>query len=96
MSRYSNTRINKSEKTKIRQATHDKYTTTLYNQIPLRNDDIYLISTEGDRLDNLAFEFYKDASLWWYIARANNFTTMNIPAGISFRVPATTEYAKGR
>ena len=71
-------------------------TSVVYSTIPQSDSDIYVITQTGDRLDLLAYRFYGDVSLWWYIARANNFTTMNIPAGISFRVPATTEYAKGR
>ena len=26
----------------------------------------------GDRLDTLAYQFYKDSALWWVIAAANN------------------------
>lgn len=95
MSRYGNTSTGKSKPTLKRINSINKYNTTVYDKIPLRNDDIYLISTEGDRLDNLAHQFYKDSSLWWYIAKANNLKTMNIPAGISIRVPSTIENARG-
>ena len=48
------------------------YQTTIHRQIPKRDNDIYVITQHGDRLDNLANQFYKDSSLWWYIAKANN------------------------
>ena len=56
---------------------------------------MYFIAQSGDRCDNLAQRFYGDTSLWWFIARANNLKTMNIPAGTSLRIPTSTENAKG-
>ena len=73
----------------------DKYETTIYNKVPERNDDMYFIAQEGDRCDNLAQRFYKDPNLWWFIARANNLKTMNVPAGTSLRIPISTINAKG-
>ena len=63
---------------------------TIYPEIPEKNSDMYFIAQEGDRLDNLAQRFYKNAALWWYIARANNLKTMNVPAGTSLRIPYIT------
>ena len=71
------------------------YRTTIYQQVPEREDDMYFISQDGDRLDNLANRFYNDPSLWWFIARVNNLKTMNIPSGISLRIPKTAHKAKG-
>ena len=45
---------------------------TLYPQIPLSDEDQFIYPLDGDRLDNLAFRYYGDASLWWIIAQANN------------------------
>ena len=84
MSRYNQT----STKNK-------KFNTTIYDSVPERNDDIYIITQEGDRLDNLASRFYKDESLWWFIARVNNLKTINVPAGTSLRIPVSLENAKG-
>ena len=95
MARYSNTSKGKTRITQKRIKSHSKYNTTIYDTIPLSNNDLYVISQEGDRFDNLAFQFYKDESLWWYIAKANNLKTMNIPTGTSLRIPNTIEYAKG-
>ena len=44
---------------------------TLYPQIPLSDEDQFIYPLDGDRLDNLAFRYYGDASLWWVIATAN-------------------------
>ena len=60
------------------------------------NDDIYVITQEGDRLDNLAFQYYGDPKLWWYIATANQISTVNVPHGTSLRIPSSTDFAKGK
>ena len=71
------------------------YNTTIYEKVPEKNTDQYFIAVDGDRCDNLAQEFYGNPNLWWYIARVNNLTTMNIPAGTSLRIPIDTEFAEG-
>jgi hypothetical protein len=58
-----------------------------------QNSDILLISTEGDRCDFLAQEYYGDVNLWWYIASVNNLKSNNIEAGTQLRVPVSTEQA---
>ena len=87
MSRYKFTNKNQKNKKKY-------YETTIYSQVEEKNTDSYFIATEGDRCDNLAFRFYGDSTLWWFIAQVNNLTTNNIPAGTSLRIPATTEDAE--
>ena len=72
-----------------------KYETTIYEPVDSRDSDIYIIAQDGDRLDLLANQFYGNHGLWWFIGRVNNITTMNIPAGTSLRIPATTEQARG-
>ena len=90
MARYDETNIRKNQDT-----NKSYYNTTIYKQVPERNDDMYFISQEGDRCDNLAFRFYGDSTLWWFIARVNNLTTNNIPAGTSLRIPVSTKDARG-
>jgi nucleoid-associated protein YgaU len=46
---------------------------------------VYVITTVGDRLDNLAYSYYNDATLWWIIAAANN----NATKGALFPAPGT-------
>ena len=88
MSRYKNTK--KPVKNK-----KSYYATTIYKKVEEKNSDSYFITTEGDRCDNLAFRFYGNSSLWWFIARVNNLTTNNIPAGTSIRIPENTQDAEG-
>jgi len=68
---------------------------TIYNTVSERDDDLHFIAQQGDRCDNLAFKFYGDVSLWWFIARVNNLKTNNIPAGTELRIPISTQNAKG-
>jgi len=88
MSRYKGTR---------KQIKNNKssYSTTIYKKVEEKNTDSYFIATQGDRCDVLANRFYGDSTLWWFIAKVNNLTTNNIPAGTSLRIPATTEDAEG-
>ena len=79
--RYKNTTKYKNKDLKT------VFRTTIYPEIKEKNSDMYFIAQNGDRLDNLAQRFYNDPSLWWYIARANNLKSMNVPAGISLRIP---------
>ena len=88
MSRY-----NKTEKDKKNKKNY--YQTTIYRKVDEKNSDSYFIATEGDRCDNLAQRFYGDSTLWWFIARVNNLTTNNIPAGTSLRIPVSTQAAEG-
>ena len=95
MSRYSNTKITRKSLLPKQKNNVLSYNTTLYQRIPETNGDLHVISTEGDRLDNLAFQFYGDSNMWWYIAKANDLTAINIPAGTSLRIPASTDFAFG-
>ena len=88
MSRYKYTNINKKNKKKY-------YETTIYKKVEEKNSDSYFIAQEGDKCDNLANRFYGNPQLWWFIAKVNNLTTMNIPAGTSLRIPSTTQDAEG-
>ena len=66
------------------------YQTVRYPEIPRSEDDIYVITTVGDRYDTLAFQYYQDSSLWWVIANANgnaNKGTLTPPIGSQIRIP---------
>lgn len=98
MSRYDQTDKKRSN---IKDASHNSkqikyhYGTTIYDDVPKSNDDIYVITQSGDRLDQLAYQFYGDQHLWWFIARANNISTMNISAGTRLRIPTSIVNAQG-
>jgi len=84
MNRYQNTRIYSNQKGKR------FYGTTKYPTIPLSFDDIYVYTTQGDRFDILAQQYYKDSSLWWVISSANSALPQNsyyIPEGQQIRIP---------
>jgi len=67
------------------------YQTVKYPEIPLSINDIYVITTEGDRLDLLAQQFYNDINLYWIISSANpnyvNYGSLFITAGTELRIP---------
>jgi hypothetical protein len=84
MNRYNNTPIISSS-LGVRY-----YRDTKYPDIPLSMDDIYVITTIGDRFDLLAKQYYSDDTMWWIISSANNHLTQNslyIPVGTQLRIP---------
>jgi len=95
MSRYEKTTTSFIKQRKKNKSNKRYYNTTIYNKVIEKNTDSYFIAQEGDRCDNLAFRFYNDSSLWWFIAKVNNLNANNIPAGTSLRIPASIDEAKG-
>ena len=86
MSRYSQTPIIRSVQDGKRRFINVKYPS-----ISLDSQDIYLYTTQGDRYDVMAYQFYKDTSLWWIISYANSHQDSSsiYPAmGTQIRVPA--------
>ena len=84
MDRYQNTNIFVTPKGKR------YYGTIKYPTIPLSIDDIYVYTTQGDRFDVLAQQYYQDPSLWWVISSANSALPQNsyyIPEGQQIRIP---------
>jgi|SRR5210317_1371586 len=84
MNRYENIQLQKD-------ATGRRFrTTVLLPVIEPDLNDIYIIGQVGDRLDNLAFKYYGDSSLWWIIARANDIGKgdFTVPIGLQLRIPA--------
>lgn len=67
------------------------YKTVKYPEIPRSNNDIYVITTDGDRYDTLASSYYQDPSLWWVISTANAQYSQNSlypPVGVQIRIPS--------
>ena len=84
MNRYNNIQTYKTDSGK-------RYLENIiYPFIPETENDLYLIATAGDRYDTLALQYYKDSSLWWVIASANNYMNGSlIPTpGVQLRIPA--------
>ena len=65
------------------------YVNNIYPDIPLSNEDNYVITVLGDRLDLLAFDFYGDTSFWWVIASANAMPgdSLYVEPGTQLRIP---------
>ena len=87
--RYQDTDIIQSQN-KVRYKTN-----VVYPEIPLSEDDFYVVTTVGDRYDILATQFYNDHTLWWIIAAANNTEKASlIPTpGIQIRIPGDKDAA---
>ena len=93
MNRYKNIPVVKIDK-KL------NYQTTRYPEVPLNDNDTYVYSTQGDRFDILANQYYSDQSLWWIISIANTAiagtslpsdlsqNSLIIPEGKQIRIPA--------
>lgn len=82
-------RYQKIPVTKLSVTGSQYYETNTYPGITPTNNDYYVITTAGDRLDLLAFDFYQDSSLWWVIASANALPgdSIFVPVGIQLRIP---------
>lgn len=66
------------------------FSTILPVYIEPTDDDIYVIATEGDRLDKLAYQYYSDATQWWIIASANPTLpkdSLYLYPGVQLRIP---------
>jgi len=61
----------------------------IFPEIQPTADDIYVITTSGDRYDTLALDYYNDSTLWWIIASANkgNKDSLAVKPGIQMRIP---------
>jgi phage tail protein X len=66
---------------------------TLYPPIPRNINDIYVITSVGDRLDQLAYKYYGRVNYYWIIAEANGVGkgTMVLEGGIQLRIPTDTD-----
>ena len=86
-SRYTHTSIKKNKDGKR------VFKPTIYPKIPIKDSDIFIYPTFGDRLDNLAHKYYDDVSLWWIIAKANNLDEAHIGLEVDkqIRIPMDTQ-----
>jgi len=68
------------------------YINTILPDVPLSSEDIYIITQDGDRLDNLSYEFYNDTQYWWVILAANpnklRKDSYHVALGEQIRIPA--------
>lgn len=70
-----------------------------YPEVELNENDIYVITTVGDRYDLLAQQYYGDPGFWWIIPISNNgdfssevgFGSLYPPPGSQIRIPANLQ-----
>ena len=57
--------------------------------VPISPEDYYVRCTPMERLDKVANTYYKDPSMWWIIALANNLGkgSLTIPQEMVLRIP---------
>lgn len=81
--RYQSTTISKAVK------GNQYYSNNIYPDIPLSDNDDYVITTLGDRLDIIAQSVYGDQDFWWIIASANALEGDSLypPIGMQLRIP---------
>lgn len=58
--------------------------------IPVQADDLRHETTDGERIDQLAFKYYGDPILWWVIAVANNMEDLptELNGRMTLRIPS--------
>lgn len=71
--------------------------TTILQNVPVTNQDVFIQITSPERLDQLSYKFYGNAEDWWIIATANGLGkgTIWTPKNIVIRIPrygAITDY----
>ena len=88
MSRYSTTQTIRDNNEKRR------FASTIIPSLPLSPADIYIRTTSVERLDNLAYRFYQDPTLWWIIAGANGLGrgSLMVPSNRPLRIPSKSNY----
>jgi hypothetical protein len=68
-----------------------RFVNVKYPSISLDSQDIYVYTTQGDRYDIMAYQFYKDMSLWWIISYANpqqDSSSLYPALGTQLRIPS--------
>ena len=83
--------MNRYPSTLIRKETSGPryFGSTKYPPIDFTIEDFYIISMQGDRLDNLAAQFYGDPTLYWILQQANSLKRDSLypPIGVQIRIP---------
>ena len=83
MSRYKNAKV-------IRRRGELCFEEIKYPEVPLSPTDIFVVTTDGDRLDLLAQQLYGNKNLWWILSITNINLSQNslyVPIGTQLRVP---------
>lgn len=88
MSRYSNLPILKEGQNTKRYIKAPKYP-----EIPFSDSDTYIETVYGDRLDVIAFDYYKAVEYYWVLIVANNLPgdSIFVKPGTQLRIPSDLE-----
>ena len=85
MNRYQTIQELRNENRFVGTIGDEYYTTVYYPEVGASEEDIYIETEFGDRLDSLAFQFYGDVTLYWIISIANpnkiNFGSLYLTPG---------------
>ena len=87
---------NRLENISIEKKKQQRYYRSLkYPNKHLSVNDLYVVTTVGDRLDLLANQFYNDIRLWWVIATANRDIvrrdSYGLKPGLEIRIPTNIQ-----
>ena len=91
MNRYSNVKEIRNTNEFVGTIGTRYYTNNTYPEVPPNENDIWVETEFGDRLDSLAFQFYNDVTLYWVISIANpnkiNMGSLFLDPGAQIRIP---------
>jgi|TARA_R110002012_G_scaffold47454_3_gene124382 hypothetical protein len=91
MNRYSNVKEIRNTNEFVGTIGTKYYTNNTYPEVPPNENDIWVETEFGDRLDSLAFQFYNDVTLYWVISIANpnkiNMGSLFLDPGAQIRIP---------
>ena len=84
MARYSNIKVLKDSENSRRY-----YRASKYPDIAFSDADIYIEAAFGDRLDIIAYDYYKSTEYYWVLLVANNLPgdSIFVPPGTQLRIP---------
>lgn len=92
MGRYNRFKTIRNENPNVGTIGSRYYKPVFYPQVAESEEDIYVITEFGDRLDLLAHQFYNDVRLYWVISISNpdvlNFGSITIKEGTQLRIPS--------
>jgi len=91
MNRYANIKKIRNTNEFVGTLGDRYYTNVSYPEVPQSENDIWVETEFGDRLDLLANQFYNDVTLYWIIAIANpnkvNMGSLYFDPGTQLRIP---------
>mgnify|MGYP003631959983 FL=1 len=91
MNRYSNVKEIRNTNEFVGTIGTRYYTNNTYPPVQPNENDIWVETEFGDRLDSLAFQFYNDVTLYWVISIANpnkiNMGSLFLTPGAQIRIP---------